>query len=154
MTDEELAPILERLSARAGTTTAATTTEVDRSMIRRFARAVGEDNPLHHDEAFARASRFGTLVAPPTFVAAFIEGHFPEIVVQDLPFERMLHAHDEISMSRPIRAGDVVTAFARYEGAQVKRSARGLRLYQWANLVLTAAGGESIANVRISTVSF
>ena len=154
MTDEELAPILQRLEGRIGTTTPAVTTEVDRSMIRRFARAIGDESPLHRDEAYARTTRFGTIVAPPTFVAAFVDGHFPEIVVQDLPFERMLHAHDEIDMARPIRDGDTVTAFARYEGARAERGTRGLRLYQWAVLRLDDAQGERIADVRISTVSF
>jgi acyl dehydratase len=36
---------------------------LDVDSIRSFARACGDTNPLHHDEAVARASRFGSIIA-------------------------------------------------------------------------------------------
>ena len=41
--------------------------EVERGAIRRFAEAIGDPNPLFNDEAAARKTRFGGMIAPPIF---------------------------------------------------------------------------------------
>lgn len=33
-----------------------------------FARAVGDPNPIYHDETYAASTEMGTVIAPPTFV--------------------------------------------------------------------------------------
>ncbi len=45
--------------------------EVEKGTIRRFAEAIGDDNPLYHDEPYAQSRGFASLVAPPTFAASF-----------------------------------------------------------------------------------
>jgi acyl dehydratase len=42
--------------------------------IRRFASLAGDENPLHHDEAYARGTRFGRLIASGTHVVARFMG--------------------------------------------------------------------------------
>jgi len=46
----------------------------DAAAIRAFATLCGDANPLHHDEKFAAASRFGTLIASGPHVAALMMG--------------------------------------------------------------------------------
>jgi acyl dehydratase len=46
----------------------------DAKSIRDFASASGDFNPLHHDEAFARRSTFGALIASGTHVSALMMG--------------------------------------------------------------------------------
>ena len=154
MNETPHAQLLATLNARRGVETPPTVTEVDRSMIRRFCVATGNLHPLYLDEAYARGTRFGGIIAPPTFVAAFIAGHFPEIIVRGLPFARELHAQDEVRIARPIRTGDVITAFARYDHASLQVAARGPRLYQAADLILRDAAQCEVAHVRIVTVAF
>jgi len=41
--------------------------EVEKGAIRRYADAVGDDNPLYYDEEYAKQSRHGCIIAPPGF---------------------------------------------------------------------------------------
>ena len=43
---------------------------VEAGHILMFARAVGDDNPIYADEAYAKTTEVGHLIAPPTFVQA------------------------------------------------------------------------------------
>lgn len=48
--------------------------EVEKGAIRRFADALGDNNPLYKDEDFAKANGYGGLLAPPTFPTTFYGG--------------------------------------------------------------------------------
>jgi acyl dehydratase len=50
------------------------TVTFDEAAIRAFAQAAGDANPLHHDEAYARASRFGGIIASGTHHGALMMG--------------------------------------------------------------------------------
>ena len=39
--------------------------------IRRFSQAIGETNPIHFDEDYAKRTRHGTIIAPPLFCQMF-----------------------------------------------------------------------------------
>ncbi|MBA3610148.1 MAG: MaoC family dehydratase N-terminal domain-containing protein, partial [Rubrobacter sp.] len=44
---------------------------VERGAVRKFAEAIAEESPLYVDEDVARGSRYGRLLAPPTFPRTF-----------------------------------------------------------------------------------
>ncbi len=44
--------------------------------IRSYARLIGDHNPMHHDEGFARASRFGSLIASGPHLGSIMLGMF------------------------------------------------------------------------------
>ena len=46
-------------------------TEATRDAIRHWAEAIGDDNPLWLDAEYARTTRWGTMLAPPTMLYAF-----------------------------------------------------------------------------------
>lgn len=86
---------------------------VGREKVREFARAVFADAPVHHDPDAARAAGYADVVAPPTFA----------MVVQDLTLQQLLgdpdagielartiHAEQRFRYTRPIVAGDELTA--------------------------------------------
>jgi acyl dehydratase len=41
--------------------------EVEKGAIRRYADAVGDDNPLYYDEEYAKKTKYGGIIAPPGF---------------------------------------------------------------------------------------
>ncbi|MFZ5931411.1 MAG: FAS1-like dehydratase domain-containing protein [Pseudomonadota bacterium] len=43
---------------------------VEYTHIMMFARSVGDDNPIYHDEEYAKKSEVGGIIAPPTFAQA------------------------------------------------------------------------------------
>ena len=57
--------------------------QLNKSEISRFARAAGDSNPLHHDERFARQSKYGGIVASGPHTSALLMGltadHFSRI---------------------------------------------------------------------------
>jgi acyl dehydratase len=89
-----------------------TSVEVEKYPIRFFAEAIGETNPIHHDEAAARREGFRSLVAPPTYVACLWSlaqpGGTGVVEALSIPMERVLHAEERFEYGEPICAGDVV----------------------------------------------
>lgn len=79
--------------------------EVEKGAIRKFADAIGDDNPLYRDEEFARQTRYGRIVAPPTFSRSFDYGAIPEF---KLPLAGLIHGSQEFEYKQPIAAGDVL----------------------------------------------
>ena len=66
----------------------ARTVTFDEPAIRAFARAAGDENPLHHDAAYAAASRFGGIIASGTHHGALMMG----LVATDLAFRKPVPA--------------------------------------------------------------
>lgn len=71
-----------------------------------FARITGDRNPLHFDEAFARQTRFGRLVAQGGITA----GLFNALVAMQLPGPGSVFLHQEWDYPAPVYIGDTVTA--------------------------------------------
>lgn len=75
--------------------------------IRRFAQAIGETNPIHYDEDYAKSTRHGTIVAPPLFCQMF--------TFEDVPADRLPADGSPIEMDVPIPAQRTVGGASSYE---------------------------------------
>lgn len=105
--------VTEEVRKQIGLQSEAHVVEVERGAIRRFAEAIGDPNPLFHDEAAARKTRFGGIIAPPTFCRS-LGAAIPEIKI-NMPQFRGLDGGSEWEYFEPIRPGDrirVVTKIA------------------------------------------
>ena len=86
---------------------------VTKKDIRRFAQAIGDPNPLYYDEAYAKTTRFKTIVAPPLFCQAF--------AFEDVPPEQLLPDGSPVEADVPIPAkrlvggGSVFENFIRFK---------------------------------------
>jgi acyl dehydratase len=90
--------------------------EVGREKLREFAAAVGETNPIYHDEAAAAAAGHPDLPAVPTFPVV-ISSRASRAIHDDadlgLDYSRVVHGEQEFTYERPVYAGDRLVATAR-----------------------------------------
>jgi acyl dehydratase len=87
--------------------------EVSRVKIAEFASAIGDPSPLYRDAAAAKAAGYPDVIAPPTF-AIVITMAASRPLIDDpelgLNYAMVVHGEQRFTYSRPLRAGDVVTA--------------------------------------------
>jgi len=86
---------------------------VGREKIREFARAVFATNPLNHDVDAARAAGHADIVAPPTFPIVIQERTLAQLLAEPdagIDFTRVVHGDQRFTYTRPIVAGDELTA--------------------------------------------
>jgi acyl dehydratase len=86
---------------------------VGREKIREFSRAVFATSPLSTDVAAARAAGYDDLVAPPTFPVVIQEHTLQQLLAEPdsgIDFGRVVHGDQRFTFTRPIIAGDELTA--------------------------------------------
>ena len=82
-----------------------------KEMIQRFARAIGDLNPLYFDEDYAKKSRFGGLIAPPTIHVLLMMACTPHDDFMRTP--GTVNAGQAWWYNVPARPGDTITLKAR-----------------------------------------
>ena len=70
-----------------------------------FTEISGDRNPLHYDEAAARATRFGGIVAQGGVTSAILNA----VVAEDLPGPGTVFLQISWSFKAPVRPGDTIT---------------------------------------------
>ena len=119
--------ITPEAEALIGVESDAIITEVEKHDLQNFATAIAwpdKPNPLYFDESTGKASRYGSIIAPPSFGTrlGFIGGVY-EKVKKVLPQSRVgLNGGLEYIRRAPIRPGDVLTG--RGKLANLKESPR------------------------------
>ena len=86
---------------------------VGREKVREFSRAVFATNPINHDPEAARAAGHTDVVAPPTFAVVVQEATLAQLLGEPdggIDFTRVVHGDQRFSYTRPIIAGDELTA--------------------------------------------
>jgi acyl dehydratase len=91
---------------------------VGREKIREFALAIGATDPAYLDPEAARALGHPDVIAPPTFPIIFTEGGTRAMIADPglgLDFSRVVHGDQRFSYTRPMYAGDRITATTTIE---------------------------------------
>ena len=70
-----------------------------------FTRISGDKNPLHYDEAAAKASRFGEIVVQGGITSAILNA----VVAEDLPGPGTVFLQVDWKFVAPVRPGDTIT---------------------------------------------
>jgi acyl dehydratase len=87
--------------------------EVSRVKIADFANAIGDSNPLYRDRAAARAAGYPDVIAPPTFPIVITMAASGAAIGDPglgINYAMVVHGEQRFTYSRPLHAGDVVTA--------------------------------------------
>ena len=98
--------------------------EATRDTIRHYAWGTTDLNPLWVNEEYARRSRFGTIVAAPTFPYSVV---LPTLPVYNIPFKKkidftVVFGGTTWDFHRPIFCGDRLHATGRLTKAEIKAS--------------------------------
>jgi acyl dehydratase len=104
--------------------------KVEEGSIQRFARAIGDDNPLYNDVEFAARSEYGRLMAPPAFVGWPLNSGFDMFKI----VEKMISAGGprgnldggvEYEFRALIGAGDILICVIRISSIEGKETVMG-----------------------------
>lgn len=119
--------------------------EATRDTIRHYAWGIGDDNPLYCDPDYAARTRWGGIIAPPTFVFGICDG----LVAPGLPDIQWFGAGRELFLDRPIRRGEEISVRGRYTGAREAGGGHVERMIlQTSEVDYLDAAGARVAMVR------
>ncbi|MBI4200914.1 MAG: MaoC family dehydratase N-terminal domain-containing protein [Chloroflexi bacterium] len=132
ITEQGVARLKERIGAyyRGGQSTRV----LGRDLIRMYALDMGERNPLYLDEEYARATRYGCLIAPPT-ILHHVKGT-SGTSVGGLPGVQAFHGGSDWEWFHALRLGDRIGATYRpYDVVEKKSSYAGRMVIVYAELL-------------------
>ena len=126
---------------------------VGREKVREFARAVFATDSQHLDPAVARGLGYADVVAPPTFAIVVTEQTLQQLLAEPdsgIELARTLHAEQRFRYTRPIVAGDELTAQLSITGL---RMISGNAMVTSETEITDAAGGHVVTATSILVVS-
>jgi len=145
----EVAAITEELRNILGVEAEPEVFEVEKGHIRRLAEAVGDPNPLWQDEACARKSRYGGIIAPPMFLQDEGKNKFADRLMEMIgPLYGFLNGGTEIEYYQPMTPGDTITTRAKLADFYEKQGKAGDLLFMVIEVTFTNQRGEPVAKSR------
>jgi len=116
--------ITDELRSKIGIESEPEVYEIEKGMIRRFVLAIDDPNPLWRDEAYARKSRYGGIIAPPTFVLTVGFDELQRQVLESVPYGGILHGSTELECYQPVRPGDIITVTTKIANIRERQGGR------------------------------
>ena len=125
---DKVSLITEELKSKIGIECEPQVYEIEKGMIKRFAQAIDDQNPLWQDEEFAKRSKYGGIIAPPTFIP--IVGN-EQIQQQSALLSTMsiLHGGTELECYQPVREGDVITLATKISDVREQQGKMGKMIF-------------------------
>lgn len=136
-----IAQVAERLKQDLGSKREEYLGEITHQLIRRYALAVGDDNPLYHDGDFARGHGYEDIVAPPNMLASIIDwgvgapesellrdgtAHGDDFLGIEEEGVRVMGGGERMRFYKPVVAGTEVTLTSELTDVSTKEGRKGL----------------------------
>jgi len=144
---------IEELKDKVGAVWQSRVYEIEKGMIRRFAQAIGDLNPLWQDEEYARKTKYGGIIAPPTFMATLGLEQIQQLLAS-APSETSLHGSTELECYQPVRAGDVVTATTRIADFRQRQGKMGTMSFVTFDITYENQRGELVGRCRQMVINY
>ena len=135
---------LDRLKAKLGVEWAPWSFPIEREMVRRFARAVGDPNPRWQEGN----------IAPPTFVMAIGFEQFVDELMSLVPFGTVLMGGTELECYHPIKTGDVITVVFKISSLRERRGKMGRMAFMTFDSSYQNQGKELVARCRQMVIGY
>ncbi len=133
--------------------------ETGRASIRKFALAIGDHNPLYFDQEYARNSKYGGIIAPPTLICEtwqYFVGELDEIGTPSkrptLPLGLEIRGENEYTFLQPMRPDDVITARYRVADIRERQARSGKLIFLVVEVTFSNQQGETIAVNRETSI--
>ncbi len=113
--------------------------------IRKFVNGIGDLNPLYRNAEYAKETRFGTIIAPPSFVFSVLGG-----VQFGWRGLAGFHSASDMYFYKPIKAGDKITpeeVYLGFEGPKESKFA-GKTIFDYFGDTYFNQDGEKVAYIK------
>ncbi|MFC2026722.1 MaoC family dehydratase N-terminal domain-containing protein [Chloroflexota bacterium] len=121
--------------------------DIERGMIQRFTRAVGDPNPLWQDGDYADRSGYGGIIAPPNFILTLGFDRVLEAFISDASLT-VLHGSTELECHQPARPGDVITVTVKIVNVRERQGKVGTTIFVTFEMVYKNQRQEVVAGCR------
>ena len=124
---------------------------VDRHSVERFAEAIGDDNPIYFNEAYAKKT-MGGLIAPPTYVRLLkpnkLDEEFPE------PFSNLVDGGSSYNFYEHIYVGDKISVVSKLKDLFVKTGKIGNMLFKLTLISYTNQKNKLVTTQEVTTITY
>ena len=127
--------------------------EVEKGAIRRYANAVGDDNPLYKDDEYAAKTKYGGIIAPPGFFgwpvsSAPMGGAIGKAITaaMNAGYYRILDAGKSYEFFIPVRPGDILVGSPQIDDIAEKEGKSGPMYIISFKTSYTNQNGDVVAN--------
>ncbi|MBE9482075.1 MAG: MaoC family dehydratase N-terminal domain-containing protein [Chloroflexi bacterium] len=145
---------IDRLRSNIGVEWEPVVYKIEKGMIRRFVQAIDDPNPLWQNEEYARKSRYGGIVAPPTFILTIGFEEIQQQILASIPSGTILHGDTTLECYQPIKPGDVITATTKITNIRQRQGEKGKTAFISFEITYMNQKQEPVANCRQMVVSY
>ncbi len=150
----------DEIKAMIGTLSEPVIMEVGRVAIRRYADAVGDENPLFHEVEDAKAAGYEDIICPPGFWGWPIKGRatiggmsIVGAVLVKAGLFRILDGGVDQEFYIPIRAGDILTAYSKIADIREREGKAGKMIFTTVETTYLNQNGDTVAVNRATIIA-
>ena len=143
--------IIEELRAKIGVEWEPGVYEIEKGMIQRFVQAIDDPNPLWQDEQYAAKSKYGGIIAPPTFISVIGFERIQQLLTS---FETTLHGSTELDCYQPVKPGDVLTASSKITNIRERQGKIGKMAFMTFDTIYKNQRQELVGKCRQTIIGY